>query len=371
MTTPCRSALAALLILSVINLMPPAMTAAAAPTPLEQALAYAPSATRSIAFTDWQRIKTIEKNTAINSASTPLNERIRWMQKATLTRHAPMSAFGLARFRTFAELWGWDTTDLQWEATFTAGDEPPLYVMQLRADFDMAALAERYKQRKFSAKALADGVTLYSTKLDLKADWLRGSELALVNTAIDARQRRLIVSSVAQVIESAFAASKDKAAAAKSPSLQRVVRLLGRPASSTLLMGPELCASTSILSGKQLSKEQIDAIRKRLFDGKDVSPYETLAVSYDYVSGRPLGTIAMDYADAAKAKADLKTRSDAAKNGISLAINKPYRDSVFVLENSSVQGNTLVLELRPFDDRPDRLRSMLLKRDMPFAGCGQ
>ncbi len=360
-----------LLIACVFILLPHSMTTAATTTPLERALSYAPAATAVFAFTDWQRIKVIEKTTTLNSATTPLNERMRWMQKTIAHRHGPMSGFGLTRFRTFAELWGWDVTDLDWDATLTVGDEPPLYVMQLRADFDLTALAERYKQRKFSATALADGITLYSTKLDVKADWVRGSELALINTAIDVKQRRLIVSSGVEGIESALAATKAKAVAAKGPSVQRVVRLLGSPASSTLIMGSELCASMNFPFGKRLSKEQIDAIRKRLLNGKAVSAYETLAVSYDYVDGHPLGTIAMDYADAAAAKADLKPRTDAASNGISLVINKPYRDSVFALTDSSVQGNTLVLRVQPFQDRPDRLRAMLLQRDMPFARCAE
>ncbi len=115
---------------------------------------------------------------------------------------------------------GWDSTDLDWDATLTIGDKPPLYVLQLRTDFDMAALAERYKQRKFSVTPLAQGIKLYSTQLVMKADWVRGSELALVNTAIDVKQRRLIVSSGIEVIQSALAATKDKSAAAKRPSVQ-------------------------------------------------------------------------------------------------------------------------------------------------------
>lgn len=371
MTKQCRTLLVALLILCVSNAATSAKTTAASPTPLEQALTYAPAATRSFAFTDWQRIKMIEKAITLNSATTALNERARWLLKTTVDRHAPMSGFGLAHFRTFAEMWGWDATDLAWEATLAAGDAPPLHVLQLRADFDMAALAERYKQRKFSATPLAEGITLYSAKLDSKADWVRGSELALVNTAIDAKRRRLIVSSGAAVIQAALAAKNDATAHANGPSVQRVARLLGTPAAGTLLMGPELCATVSVTFGKQLSKEQIEAIRKRLLNGKAVSPYETLSVSYDYVEGRPLGTIAMDYADAAKAKADLKARSDAAKNGISLAINKPYRDSVFALIDGSLQGSTLLLRVQPFRDRPGRLASMLLQRDMPFASCGE
>lgn len=105
MTKQRCTALVALPILCVINATTPATATAASPTRLEQALSYAPAATRSFAFTDWQRIKAIEKTPAINSAKTPLNERMRWLLKTTVERHAPLSGFGLARFRTFAELW--------------------------------------------------------------------------------------------------------------------------------------------------------------------------------------------------------------------------------------------------------------------------
>ena len=350
--------LSLLLALSVFAAASPQPAAAASKTALEQALDYAPPATTEIAFTDWQRLKAIEGIAAVNSVSMPdVRERIRKMLVITQERHAPMAGFGLAKFATFAKTWGWDTSDLAWEAMLNLDDEAPLYILQFRANFDMSALAERYRAYQFNERVLDNGITVFTSTVNIKAAWISGSELALRNSALDVKQHRLIVTSGDAGIAAAFAALNDKTA--RPGSVQRLAKMLARQASGILALPPHACERQRALN-KLLKSSKAPAL----------GAYETLAIGYDIVNGQPLGLIAMEYADPATAKTDAPIRLNIAKTGLSLATNRPYSDLITV-KSSRVTGTAFMMTVHFREGQPRLLRDMMLRFDVAFAGCGE
>jgi hypothetical protein len=348
-----------------------APAAGAVSASLNAALAYAAPGTSALAFTDWQRIKAAEGLAALNSANTSLDDRAQRFYDVILDRHAPMSAFGISRFVNFAEVWGWDSTDLAWEATYEQKDSAPLVVLQFRAGFDMTKLAARYEAFKFAKEDLGAGVVLNSTALRADTEWSRKTELALANSALDAKQRRLIVSPDAQRVKDALAGVKTKSGRASEASTRRSIAALGNTMGAYWVFAPKNCELTDVPIDKlRLTPAQRDALRKQLLSKTQVGDYLTLAVGYDFVKGKPAGTVVMDYADAARAKADAPARIAAAKDGVSLVVSKPYRDAIFTLSASRIVASTIVLSVRPVDDKPRRLRDMVFRGDMAFASCG-
>ena len=91
-------------------------SAPAASSPLLDALAFASPDTIYFEFTDWTVLKALHDGSDITSAS-PLEDRQRLVLDMV---HAEASRFdfGLDRLATWPELWGWDNTDLAWEATW-------------------------------------------------------------------------------------------------------------------------------------------------------------------------------------------------------------------------------------------------------------
>jgi hypothetical protein len=49
--------------------------------------------------------------------------------------------------------------------------------------------------------------------------------------------------------------------------------------------------------------------------------------------------------------------------------SKPYRETNFVLADATIAGSSVVLSVRPVDDRPRRLFDMVYRQDMAFAVC--
>lgn len=106
-----------------------------------------------------------------------------------------------------------------------------------------------------------------------------------------------------------------------------------------------------------------------MFGDKPVQPYLALGVGYRYVDGKPLGIVVLSYPGADMAQADLAVRRQLANEGVSLVTNQPYRETIFTLADATVTGSSIVLSVRPVDDRPRRLFDMVNRQDMAFAVC--
>ena len=110
-------------------------------SPLLDALAYAPRGIYSFDFTDWTALKTLHGGADITSAS-PLEERQRLVLDMVRSE-ASGSRFGLDRLATWPELWGWDNTDLAWEATPWDPRSESTKVLRFRDGWDSGPFIDR------------------------------------------------------------------------------------------------------------------------------------------------------------------------------------------------------------------------------------
>ena len=119
--------------------------APSASSPLLDALAFAPPDTISFEFTDWTVLKALHDGSEITSAS-PLEDRQRLVLDMVHSE-ASRFDFGLDRLATWPELWGWDNTDLAWEATWFPFD---VRVLRFREGWDSGPFIDRLEALGYS-----------------------------------------------------------------------------------------------------------------------------------------------------------------------------------------------------------------------------
>jgi len=121
---------------------------AAHSTPILEALSMFPADIDAFKFTDWAALKAVHGGVDVTSAS-PLTERQQLMLDITRDE-APTFPLGLHRLATWSERWGWDTSDLEWQASCCYASD--FTIPRFREDWDagpfMARLdAEGYERR--------------------------------------------------------------------------------------------------------------------------------------------------------------------------------------------------------------------------------
>ncbi len=88
---------------------------------VSELITFIPPTATSAAFTDWGRIKASQGADDITSAS-PTDEKMA-VAMSTNSEEAATSGYGIAHLRDMYDTWGWDSFDLDWEATIQ-GDWP-------------------------------------------------------------------------------------------------------------------------------------------------------------------------------------------------------------------------------------------------------
>jgi hypothetical protein len=334
---------------------PPGSTPAA---PLMDAVRYAPLGARNIQFTDWSAIKTAYGNEAVTS-STPIDVRTEAMLAMTTTVR-PLATFAITHFPTHADVWAWDSTDLDWEASF-AVDGPPVAVVRFRDDFDLASVRQRYEERGFTATTHRDA-TIFSHEMDLGAEWLRGSDFGVLNTAFLDDGRTLVLSSgIGGVTAAIDALAVD---VVRAPPAWLVAEALGSPLTAGIDVETDVCI----------------AYDPRWLPGGDAGPNEELLRSVGTlqaweglgigIDSALQGRFVLAYATPEAAASDLEGRVRLAQQGVSLVHDEPYADSVFRVRGSTVEGSGIRLDVEPLDGRADRLSQAFILRDLLFAACG-
>lgn len=337
---------------------------------LREALSFAPPAAELLAFTSWESIKLHQSAADVTSAS-PMDQRRNFLRSLTMDE-AAASGFALAYFAHQAEQWGWDTTDLLWEAT-VQGEGAPVFVLRLRDDFDMESLPARFEGRSFE-KAEHAGALVYTHRLDLTVDWR--TELAVFNAAVLADEKILIHSSDASAILPVLDAHAGAANWQNNSGVLSVAAAFGPTSAALIASGPQVCTDLGfaallplLLRSSQPSTEELTALQSKYFGDTPLHPYGALGISYRYVAHLE-GIIAMHYASREAAEADLEARRELAANGWSIAAQAPIREVLFFDPIATVDfRNNIVLNVRPAGDRPQRLFNMFYRRDMPFAAC--
>lgn len=346
---------------------------AAGAVPLEKVLKFIPLPFENpvASITDWTRIRADEGLEGLTSQS-PLEERLELL-RSTTSRQAAPSAFGVTWFRFHAETWGWDTADHAWEANLVLDGFPPLWVIQLAEWVDLDALAARFRDRGFSEEVLF-GATVFRHPLDLTADWLWATELAILTTAILREDRLLVLCSAPAGVEAVLAARAGAVPTwADVPWAASLVPVVEALSSAVVLLGPKTCLSfsggaegTTLLAAPGEASRRL---RTLLEGGPPLQPYMALAVGYKTHEGQPMGLFVLQHLTEEMAHADLPARRALAQGGVSVITGLPYRETAFTVRDARVEGTSVVLEVEPVGGRPHLLFQLVYRRDLLFATC--
>lgn len=359
---------------SVLRALSVALAGDVGSQPLREVLSLVPALVSSplLAFTDWSLIKAYTGLEEITSKS-PIKERLKLVQ-ATTQDQAAAAGYALTYFINHAEVWGWDTTDLTWEANLTCRELSPVHFLKFEGGFDFAPILTRFEERGFVQTA-SYGIPIYSHTMDTSAEWLRATELAILNTAVLEEERLFILSSSDFAVRAVLATR-----AGEIPSLREseaaisTVESLGKTAAAMLLLGADTCLGFTQSPLLDLietipNEEAMARLKALLEEHAQLSPYQALGVGYCTEEGRPVGRLVFHYLTSEEAAHDLPLRRALAEEGFSQSRKAPYSEVLFTLKDATVNGGNLVFRVRPINEQPQRLFQMILYRDMGFAAC--
>lgn len=342
--------------------------------PLDRVLAIVPRDLTEVMllFTDWSQIKSNLGLTGFTSAS-PVAFRLELVRR-TSKDQAAASVYALAHIQSHSVTWGWDTADLVWEANIVSREWPPIHILQLRSDFDFSPVAARFIERGFT-QTESHGVVVYTHALNVRADWIRTTELSILNTSYIHEEKMMILSSSPRAIEMFLVArAREAATLAEDPFTCAAVENLNNPASAIVLRGLGECIRFTPnpildLIGTIPSKERVAELKAMMEERELLVPYRALGVGYLEEENRPVGRIVFEYDTPELAAMDLPARLLLAQEGMSAHYDAPIAESYFNVLNSDVQDSAVIMTVAPINDQPNRLFRMIFYLDAVFAGC--
>jgi hypothetical protein len=348
---------------------PPAPSAT---SPLLDALALAPPEIISFEFTDWTALKALHDGSDITSAS-PLEERQRLVLDMVHSEASKFD-FGLVRLATWPELWGWDNTDLAWEATWVPWFDSSAKVLRFREGWDPQPFMARLEGYGYSRSE-----KLYGTVFGDAPDFLPdpGTEVILdederlarwgESVAISPDGRTVVIGegdAAHELLSSA--ARSDPEAVAASP-FGSVALALVRPVTAHIVDGNVACSDMGLEN-----TDSPDDMTTLAASVGPLQPYQAFGIGYERAGpGAPaVGRYAFAYEQAEQATADLPGRRTLIDEGSSIRHGgKPYRDVAFTLVGAQADEQDLVLDVTPLYDAPQVLFDLAVGRSLSFASC--
>ena len=336
-------------------------SAGAAPeTPyLEQALAQMPADAIQFAFTDWQRVRSYHGFSG-NSQHTSRDERAAYMLDVMQMSQAA-AQMDSAQFLFQAENWGWDSTDLLWEAqAHWRWLTESVYLLRFRDDFDFTPLRALLQNRDFTA-ADHGGHTIHTVPLGHNPDWHFRSNLAHHAIAILPDEKLLIMAPTPDPIHRVIAV---RAGVADALLGQRGVNHAVDPLRDQAAVVMQLGASACRRFGRR------PATGRR----SNLAPYTLLAAGYRYEEERQTDILLFHYAKAEEALADLDGRRAFLESGNSIRRDVSYARQ-FTLKEATVDGPLIRFRLAPTaalrrsSGWPQTLLGWIQDGDARFAGC--
>jgi len=329
--------------------------------PLAEAVTFAPPGASAILFTDWAATKAAHGYQDVTSRS-PLEQRMDAMSDLGRTE-ALFARFAIDRFATHADAWGWDTTDLAWEAFYLL-DGPPVAVLRLRDGFDVTPVIDHFDERSFSTEVYGDA-TIRSHAMDISADWITDSAFGILNTAILDDGRTFVLSSGLDGVKAALDARHVNSF--RAPPARVVADHLGSPLSAAIDVGPGACAAYDPRTDP--SGSTINDVL--LAEVGPLQAWEALGVgTYRDQAGTAVGRYTFEYPTVAAALTDQAGRARLADAGFSTRAQRPLLETVFRLVTFGVEDSAVTLDVAPLDDTSRRLQQAFFSRDMVFATCG-
>lgn len=334
----------------------------AAQSNLLQALSFAPTNTNTVSFTDWTILKQYEGAQNVTSKS---DHQTRLNFYLAVSRNQGTASFFDASYvaeQDWAALWGWDTTDLLWEATLE-GPIPPTYVLKVRSDLDLNPVMAHFTSRGFSTSTY-QGATVYTHPIDLTVDWF--NDPSIFNAAVIPSAHVIVVGGGPNGIRAVLDAhASTSSSLAGDGSSKAVANELGTQASAIIASGSSVCAEI----GKAGNRDALAQNQQLLASAGTLHPYSTLGIVYKQVQGQPAGLIALHFGSSQDAQADVTARKSLAINGITSFNGTAYGQALFTVNSAAVTGSDITLRVTPVNNEPQRLFTMFDERDLLFAAC--
>lgn len=357
--------------------------------PLEQALVFLPAGHKpTLFFTDWMRIKRGNGARQVTSQS-PWRERSLLFRAAA--RYSPIAFLGVDSPQQQADIWGWDFSDIDWEAMI-ALDEYRLpgtaeagshiaHVVDLRDDMDVAQIQARLVEYGFARQSYG-GFDIYSHEPDSPQTWAGMSRPVMLNVAfvpgvLPPGDTTLIFSEHLPVVQTVLdTLSHKEPSFADATEIDPLLTGLSTPYTAVIASGtackdwnPLLNAQGNSLS--RLSKDQQAEVKRLLGDESPLHPYVGFGMGFYAIANKSFNLMAINYASASDAAADLPTRQQIIAEGFGLT-GDPY--SMDASLGSAIRDDTaLVFVLDPPDqsagEATDRLINLFSRNDMLFAAC--
>ncbi len=342
--------------------------------PMSEALSALPRdlSDTMLLFTNWSQIKDNLGLENVTSGS-PSDARIEFARRCR-QELSIATAFGIDNMDTHADMWGWDASDLDWEAQLVSSVLPPIYVLKLRGDFDFSLAAVGFTERGF-VQTDSHGALLFSNSMDPGQPWLRTTELAILNTAYIADEQLMILSSSPVALGQSLATWADSIAGLdEDPFAVAAVEHLGAVDSAILLRGLGECIRFTPnpildLVGNLPTSERIEKLRVSLQQRELLVPYRAFGTGYEDVEGARTGTIVFEYDSADLALLDMPARLLLAEEGMSTCYEAPIAETYFSVHSCEVLDNAIVMSVTPVANQPIRLFRMMFYLDAVFAGC--
>lgn len=350
---------------------------------LLRALAYVPldEDLVSVEFTDWAALKTQHGGGLVTSESQLQDRQAVLLEIAR--SEAVNTPLGLDRLATWPAVWGWDTTDLDWQLGLMTAPGGSTRILRFRDDWDPGLFMVQLDGHGFVREEGVGYVsfspgpeTWYAPGVELERLFggiTLGSGASLeprVGLTFSDDDRTVIVSESfgpegfgRDLVEQAARIGPD--VVADSP-FGRTAASLGEPLTALIVAGDHICSGT----GRENALLRGEAARLARSVGR-LRPYEAAGVGYQRSpdSAEAVGRYVFDYTRRKRAEHDLDGRSTLLGQGLA-ADGRPYRDVAFALEGAAVVGQDLVFDVDPLSDPPGALFDLFTGRDALFAICG-
>lgn len=282
------------------------------------------------------------------------------------------SFYGMRRLRDHASLWGWDSTDLQWEARSSI-ISPPVYILKFRNGFNFEPVIASLEKHGFE-KTSNHGIPIYAKELDTSLDFIRTTELSIFNTAILENENMLVLSidhdAVIRIIDTF---QKESPSVVAKKAVQELILSLDDPIGAFISGNPcSLLSSQALLQRLATAPlADIKQVRLQLDSRPALQNYEALGIGYHVENSDGLGKIVLQFSDPENALKDMAIRQELAQNSMTSGKEPlPYKEMFFTLaEKAKLEGNQIVMNVTPVDRRVSRIFLMVQRLDMNFATC--
>jgi len=342
---------------------------------LETALGIIPADASEFLFTNWSEIKLYYRVPHLTSDAS--KEEKYWFLDRALDDNQIAVMFGQESFIWQAEDWGWDYSDLLWEASgnFERLIEE-IFVQQLRSNFDFENLTNNLPTKGYST-SVYQGFDIYSVPIETVTDWQNSNPLAFRTIAILQDEGLLIMSpDIESVWRAIDALNGNETALGDNPLIKRgVFKLIGM-FSVRIDLGAETCTKFGEGIDEDISGQGRigEAIREQL-EKWPVNPYELLAAGHFFVEETQQDIVLMYYDDYRTAEADFENRKDLFKYGISPKKTGFHYAGQFILDDAELDDALMTFRLNPSVDIGERpgwsqtIIGWIKAQDALFAAC--